>query len=128
MISRAPLARYTPRVHRLPEIAPEDVGNLKADWRNRMACGELLFEGSKEALKLVEYSTKDYALDEHDQFRQVCAMCPVSDWCVADALADRSSQGIRGGFYFIMGGLDQESREMVKKQYNVNAKPVPGSH
>lgn len=113
-----PTYRDVPRGPKLPQVLPHEAGNIKASWRERAACRD-----DADGLFLDEYDPQKVA-----GARKICAECPVADWCLADALSDRESMGVRAGFVFIMGGLYEKSLGMLKLLYGVKGRPVPSIH
>jgi len=87
-------------------------------WMKRAAC-----------LGRGDIFTNEHSHTAVTKARKVCRTeCPVADWCLADALADKGAQGIRAGFHFTMGGLPKKSRDMIMKMYRRTTRAIPSVH
>lgn len=121
-----PTYRDIPKASKLAKLTWTP-GDLRAPWRDQAACVNY----SRDSETPGDF-TDEYKADSLERGRELCRTCPVALECLTDALADAKAggkpQGLRGGFYFVMGGLDEESQNMVTKVYRTKSKATPSSH
>lgn len=124
-----PSVRDVPRDTRLPVLTLAEAEDLAAPWRDEALCAKLPDSPEKEDEPSRIDFTLDYDLGAIARAQKVCGVCPVKAICLSSALIDRNKPtGVRGAFYFIMGGLDSDQREMVRKLYGAKSRKVPSSH
>jgi len=106
---------------KLPPVPQGTAGGLRAPWRGKSACDNYDNDNPEFAGDF----TRDYDKKALKRTRKKCASCPVWDYCLSDALRDKEAHGMRAGFYFILGGLDPESREIIKELYGRSTRGAP---
>lgn len=75
----------------------------------------------------VEDFSVEFDVEAIDRAQRKCLECSARLNCLADALADDQAQGVRGAFRFQVGGLDEESRKLIKRLYHIVARKTPPS-
>lgn len=126
MFDYSPKEHDVPRVSSLPRVTPEQAGDLKAPWRDTALCKDY-----SQTSDTPGDFTAEYDAEALERARTLCRACPTSTsaMCLASALVDPDrAQGVRGGFYFVMGGLDAKSKEFLRKRYRVRSRVLPSAH
>ncbi|MGH8907512.1 MAG: WhiB family transcriptional regulator [Egibacteraceae bacterium] len=77
-------------------------GQLRQDWRSRAACQDV----DPEQFFPIGASVR--ALEQTDEAKQVCAVCPVRAQCLAWALATGQHDGV-------WGGMSEDERRVMRR-------------
>lgn len=67
-----------------------------------------------------------YEPDPQEQVaKAVCFdACPVRDFCLRDAVSDPESEGLRGGYRFHMGGVDNREALKIKREFRLKVRVI----
>lgn len=105
------------RVRAMPVFDSEMV-DLDAPWRAEAACRA---EFLQDPLAALMWDTTDRSSLAFKRASEICKTCPVRDLCVPDAVADSTSNGVRGGFGFHKGTVLATDAERIKNEFGLTA-------
>lgn len=89
-----------------------------ADWRNKAACAKAVEE---QPLLLGAWDTEDNIMVK--QAKAYCVnKCKVRMQCLADAMADPNSYGLRGGYFFDHGAVNTTDWREMGKSLGIQAR------
>lgn len=93
-------------------------------WRDEAACRAIVAVEPEMATAWDNIDHDDhYEPDPQEAIaRQACFSCPVREKCLREAIADPESEGIRGGYRFHMGSVDNRDALKIKREFNLKVK------
>lgn len=95
-----------------------DDTDYHASWRDQAPC----FIKAQEMPEMANAWTS--AKDPfHEAAKDICAKCPMKLECLTAAVEEPETWGLRGGFFFHMGGLYTD-REIKKARVEFGVTPI----
>lgn len=91
---------------------------LRAEWRSQALCAEIT-----ESEPTLANSWDDEDRVGSFVARRACRRCPVATQCLFDAIIDPTSNGWRGGYFFVNGTLNAEDNRRLQGEYGIKARP-----
>lgn len=92
--------------------------DAQAPWRSQAACHAAI---EKEPILLGAWDTEDHIMGK--QAKSICVNeCEVRMSCLADAMGDPNSYGLRGGYFFDHGAVNTSDWREMGKTLGIQAK------